>query len=288
VEQATAYLEQSDHTAALWEYALEGDCLRVVGRHDPETRGEWRTADLERPLYLRLADLVALEGELAGDWRRGALAFANLYAPPVPTRRLALAKEVPLAWFAQEALLLHWATRLHAQVSAARGRARLEAARAALQLRHLAPELPEESVVHLPMAREETAAETIPASLPAAGVEQQLKRLISRHGHDGLWAVSLNVLASLLNLRLAGVTPLTTPGATRSGLPQLGLGFRFPNPRARIWYGVWGGLIGMKLTACERCHRSFLATRPGQRFCRKSCQVASGVDRHRQRVRVAE
>lgn len=44
--------------------------------------------------------------------------------------------------------------------------------------------------------------------------------LYARHGQHALWGIGANVFASILNLRLSGVTPICIPRFTRSGLPS--------------------------------------------------------------------
>jgi hypothetical protein len=286
------HLEHLDPTASLWVYRLAGDRLLVQGRRTSDHRA-WQAADRERPLYLRLADLTEMDGTgtavLTADWRERALAFANLYAPPAGDRRLALARAVPLSLFASEALVLCWALRLQACLPAGRGRSRGEAAKAALQIRALVPGVPESSVlVHPPdcaVGEAPAGSGHSPASLPPGEVQRRLRELHARAGSDQLWVVAANVFASLINLRLAGVTPICLPGLSRSGLPQPGLGFTFPSPRTRIWYGVWQDAVGMRVLGCEWCGKPFVVTRASQRFCSKNCQSAAGVERHRRKRR---
>lgn len=303
MEHEQTHREHLDLTAALWRYRLDGDQLVVEGRRAPEERDSWRQADRERPLYLRLADLSKDGGGrtavLRRDWRDHALAFANLYGPPVPTRRLALARTVALSWFSEESLVLQWAIRLRSSLSPGEGRSRVEAAKAAIQIRSLVPSLPDDTfLVH--SRRSHGMGETGDAEgdrsatawrrktavpLSKDEVERGLRDVSSRRGQDALWEVSMNVFASLLNIRLEGVTPVCLPGATRSGLPQLGFGFRFPAPLARIWYGLWEDAVGIDTAECERCGRAFIVTRANQRFCTNNCRTAAGVERHRKRKR---
>ena len=301
-----SHLEHLDPTAALWLYRLDGDRLVVEGRRASAGRDSWREADRERPLYLRLADLSEMDGNnvtvLRSDWRDQALAFANLYGPPVPTRRLALARAITLRWFAEEALIVRWSLHLRSCLPPGKRKSRTEAAKAALQIRSLVPVVPEDTfVTHCPRSRGDDGTgvvderggassssawgQVVAVSLSTDEVERRLKDLSSRHGQHAFWSVAMNVFASLLNIRLEGVTPVCLPGATRSGLPQLGFGFRFPAPLARIWYGLWEDTVGMKTAECERCGRAFLVTRVSQRFCDKNCQTAAGVERHRKRKR---
>jgi hypothetical protein len=298
---AQMHLEHLDPTAGLWIYQLAGDQLVVEGLRQTNDRHAWQAADREEPLYLRLAGLAVMDGTgtavLIDGWRALALAFANLYGPPVGSRRLALARAVPVRCFALEALVLRWAVHLQACLPSGEKRSRIEAAKAALQIRALVPEVPESTfLVHPRPPRAEGQVtkllgssmgpeEQVPASLPPDEVQRRLRKLQARVGSHELWAAAADVLASLINMRLVGVTPICLPNRSRSGLPQPGLGFTFPSPLARIWYGLWQDAVGMKLLDCEWCHKPFLVTRASQRFCNRNCQCAAGVERHRRKRR---
>jgi hypothetical protein len=306
VEHGHSHLEHLDPTAALWLYRLDGDRLVVEGRRASAGRNGWREADRKKTLYLRLADLSGMDRSnvavLRSDWRDRALAFANLYAPPVPTRRLALARAIPLRWFAEEALIVRWSLHLWSSLHPGKRKSRTEAAKAAIQIRSLVPSLSEDTfLTHCPRSRGDdrigvvdeyggassssARGQVAAASSSTDEVERRLKDLSSRHGQHALWSVTTNVFASLLNIRLEGVTPVCLPGATRSGLPRLGFGFRFPSPLARIWFGLWEDTVGIKTAECERCGRAFPVARVSQRFCSRNCQTAAGVERHRNRKR---
>jgi len=298
---AQMHLEHLDPTAGLWVYRLAGDQLVVEGLRQTDERHAWQAADREEPLYLRLASLAVIDGTgtavLIDGWRERALAFANLYGPPVGTRRLALARVVPLQVFASEALILRWTLHLRACLPTGERRSRIEAAKAALQIRSLVPAIPESSFrVHARDPHSEAQQgdvsepstginEQAPTSLPPDEVQRRLRELQARVGSDQSWVTAAYALASLINIRLAGVSPICLPSLTRSGLPQPGLGFTFPSPLARIWYGLWQDAVGMRLLDCEWCHRAFLVTRASQRFCSRNCQSAAGVQRHRRKRR---
>ncbi len=281
--------------------------------------------DLEREerLYQRLARLVSEDRRgrvsLRSDWRERAVEFANLYSPPVDYHPLTDDTPVPLACFAREAFLIWWMLRLLAHLKDASGSV-FEALKAFVQIEELVPELRDpgrdgplwfetkswQEVLADPVVlrpgdprrqrelrkrwRQLPPLEAI-RPLPSDEVKTRVKRLCEGRSddRDKLWNRAGWMFATVLNIRLAGVSVLCLPRSWASShSASRNLAFYAPvtsfhclTPRARIWFGLWEEIGGIAVRACPECGTPFTAKRRNQLFCTTACQNKANVRRWR-------
>jgi len=253
-------------------------------------------------------------------WQAEALKFADFYAPPVdyPSHRLFSREGIPLARFAAEALLLWWTLHLREQMTKGKGSLR-EALKAVVQIQEVFPAVKGGGAISFDSSAwkrlvssfvlqpgEETspdrrAARFVPIKevsreqwLPATSGEvrglrpEELNPLVdglfAEYGSDRrkLWRLCHNVFASVLNVRLTGVTLMCLPSPAGAAA-EPSVGFQFLTPLARIWYGLWEDLAGIRLRRCARCGRFFIPTRKDKVYCGTRCQNAEKVARWREK-----
>ena len=272
--------------------------------------------ETERRLYLHLADAVYRsrggEVRLVRNWRRLALDFANLYAPPVacPLYPSYSGRGVSLSHFAREALLAWWVLELRRRVKegdegddtliAAVQVQWLEPASGGLDVGwHLgwrlsppagfAPPAPSANAAAWDKFHGGGYAPPLPTAvrcLTPAKAKQEVDnvRAYQREREQAEedyvktqgpvpfgWSnkrlptyIGACVLSSLMNVKLAGVSPGYTPPL----LP----GFTFWTPRSRIWFGLWEDLGALTLRLCPQCGRLFIPPRRDKRFCAEKCR----------------
>jgi len=281
------------------------------------------------PLYRRLTEAVDARPDgrvlLRQDWRRRAIDFANLYAPPVACDCALGSKHgFSVSHFGGEALLMWWALALQARIKA--GDESDETLMAAVQIQALEPalggvEMEWEYALRfsawMPYQAPKTAhgvdrvagqgylplpAASLHCLTPAeatravamvyerhARLEAQLKEEFPQAARPALAVAptlaGAYVLCSLLNIKLAGTAPYCEPTPQRT--PGLRSGFLFATPRSRIWFGLWEDLGGYSIRFCEHCHRPFIPNRKDKRFCTTRCRTHDNVDRARNRQRNA-
>jgi len=248
--------------------------------------------------------------------KRKALEFANLYAPPVDYSSFHLFSQqgVSLSHFAAESLLLWWVLHLKAQLASPKPSLR-EALTAVAQIYWFFPVAKAGRVVtfyssewtkllssFVVQVTEETAAgerqappiPTKPMSreggfpptsyevcgLPPKELAPIVDGLLESHEHDKgrLWQLAHNAFATVVNVRLTGVTLMCLPAGERpTAAPSVG--FQFLTPLARIWYGLWEDVAGLRIRHCARaqCGRFFIPNRKDKRFCSPRCQNAEKV-----------
>jgi hypothetical protein len=141
------------------------------------------------------------------------------------------------------------------------------------------------SLVRLPEKTSRSATAAVSLGRREAG--RRVARLREEHAGSelALWRVASVTLATLMNLKLVGVFP-TCQGPTSEGsTASASVGFRFVNPLARIWYGLWENMAGVRISTCERstCRRLFMARQDGQLFCQPQCGDAERQRRKRVR-----
>jgi hypothetical protein len=131
-------------------------------------------------------------------------------------------------------------------------------------------------LVELPEKRSRVVTAVVALSPHEA--DRRVEELRTAHADDEprLWRVASAALASLVNLKLVGVFPTCYGPALDRGDARISIGFRVMSPLARIWYGLWESMGGVRLRACERarCGRLFVAGPPTQRFCSTRCNDA--------------
>jgi len=294
---------------------IEGDRLYAdfdVARFQRGDRPRADDLEREQRLYLRLANLAVEQRDgsvtMRSGWQHEALEFATLYAPSVDYSffRLFRREGTPLAHFVVEALLLWWTLRLREHLSEPRGSLR-KALEAVVQIYRMFP-VAENAVVaafYLPEWQKLLSSFDLQVPVKAVSREQwfpatsgevcglrpkEVKPLVDdlyrqyEHDEGRLWQLAHNVFATVVNVRLTGVTLMCLPAGERpTAAPSVG--FHFLTPLARIWYGLWEDLAGIRFRRCARarCGKFFPLARKSKRFCEKRCQDAERQARYRQR-----